>query len=124
MSCELQPLKVDAIGADLGKVLMGLLGEPGCGAAAKYLRQPHGHFGGDSPLLIDQFRQRCTRHSEGRGSLGDGQIQGLDALAQRKSPRGGEGSSLAWSVSSVVIDIMKFQCIAFPDAENHAPVTS
>ena len=35
---EFQAFEFDAVGADLGEIVVGLLGEPGCGASAEYFR--------------------------------------------------------------------------------------
>jgi hypothetical protein len=79
---EFQALEFDAIGSNLGEVIVRLLGKPSCSVAAKNFRKTHCHLRRDATLLVDQFRQGCARNSEGSGGLGNGEAQGFDALPQ------------------------------------------
>jgi hypothetical protein len=81
-SGELEAFEFDVGGMDVGQVVMGLLGAPGFGAAAEDFGKPDGHFGGYAALSIHQFRVSGASDSKGGGSLGDGQAERLDALAQ------------------------------------------
>ena len=67
-SRQFQPLKLDPVCANMGKVVLRLQQEPAFGVAAKDLGQAHGHFRGYAALLVYEFRKRVARHSKGFGS--------------------------------------------------------
>ena len=50
---EFQAPELDAIGADLGEVVMGLLGQPSGRTAAEDLGKAYRHFWRDPALFID-----------------------------------------------------------------------
>jgi hypothetical protein len=50
-----QALQFYPVGMDMGKLVMYLLRKPALGAATKDLREPHGHFGGNATLFVDEF---------------------------------------------------------------------
>lgn len=56
-SRDFQPFHLDLIGGDLGDVVIHLLGEPACGAAAEGFGEADGHFRRDAAPCIDEFRQ-------------------------------------------------------------------
>jgi hypothetical protein len=56
-----EPLKLDTVGASLGKVILCLLHKPAFSAAAENLFQTHGHFRRDAALSVYQFGQGGTR---------------------------------------------------------------
>jgi len=120
--CQFQPLQLDTIGVDVGKLILRLLHKPALGAAAENLGQSHGHFGGYAAFPVHQFRQRGAGHAEGGGGICDAQSQRLYALAQH------EAAWVWWVLHrhgfplSVVIDIINVQRVAISKAKNHPPV--
>jgi hypothetical protein len=68
---ELEAFEVDVGGPEVGEVVVGLLGEPGFGAAAEDFGEADGHFGGDAALSVDQFGERGASDAESRGGLRD-----------------------------------------------------
>ena len=50
-----QPFQLQAVGADVGKIVLRLLHQPAFSAAAENLGQPHGYFGRYPALLVYQF---------------------------------------------------------------------
>jgi len=68
---ELQAFEFDVGGAEVGEVVVGLLREPGFGAAAKNFGQADRHFGRDAALSVDQFGESGASDTESGGGLGD-----------------------------------------------------
>jgi len=52
---QFQPFEVDAVGANLGKVVVRLLRQPAFRAAPENLGQPHRHFRRNPALPVHQF---------------------------------------------------------------------
>ncbi len=90
----LQPLEMDAVCANLSQIVMRLLRQPTCCAAAEDLRQPHGHLRRNAALSIHKLRQRCARDTQRSGGASDRQAEWLNTLAQYKAA--GVVSSSAW----------------------------
>jgi len=83
----LEAFEFDVGGAEVGEVVVGLLGEPGFGAATEDFREADGHFGRDAAFAVDEFGESGASDTESRGGFGDGQAERFDALAQDEAAR-------------------------------------
>src|SRR5580704_14557762 len=70
---ELETFKFDVGGAEVGQVVVSLLGEPRFGAAAENLGQSDGHLGRNTALTVDQFGEGSASDTQSGGCLGDHQ---------------------------------------------------
>ncbi len=61
---QYKPPELDAAGADVGKIVVRLLGEPAFRATAKNLGQAHGHFRRNAALAVHELRQRSARDAQ------------------------------------------------------------
>jgi hypothetical protein len=60
-SGELKAFEFDVGGAEVGKVVVGLLGEPGFGAAAENFGEADGHFRREMPRFPLTSSERVVR---------------------------------------------------------------
>jgi len=70
-SGELKAFEFDVGGAEVGKVVVGLLGEPGFGAAAENLGEADGHFRRDAAFSVDELGESGASDTKGSGGLSD-----------------------------------------------------
>ncbi len=68
-----EAFQLDLASGDLGEVIVGLLDEPGFGAAAKDEGEPDGHLRRYAAFAVHQFRQRSAGDPKGSSCIGDGQ---------------------------------------------------
>jgi hypothetical protein len=80
-SGQLEPTEFDAVGANVGKIVVRLLYQPASGTTSEDLGQSHGHLCRNPTLAIYQLRQSCARDSKRGGGIRYGQAQGFDTLA-------------------------------------------
>lgn len=69
----MKAFEFDVVGAEVGEVVVGLLGEPGLGAAAENFGEADGHFKRDAASSIDELGEGGASNTEGSGGLSDGQ---------------------------------------------------
>jgi len=137
-SGELEAFEFDVSGAEVGEVVVGLLGEPGFGGAAEDFGEADSHFGRDAAFAVDEFGESGASDTEGGGGFGDGQAERFDTLAQdeaawmwgilhrhglfsfsamlsRQAFRGG---------ASMIVQIVDIKGIAFGETKGHSPVSA
>ena len=67
VSGDFQSLELDAVAANVRKLVLRLLNEPTFLGAAENLCYSHGHFGRYAALAVHQFGKRVARHPKGFG---------------------------------------------------------
>ena len=72
-SGELKAFEFDVAGAEVGEIVVGLLGEPGFGAAAENFGEADGHFRRDAAFSVDELGESGASDTKGSGGLSDGQ---------------------------------------------------
>jgi hypothetical protein len=81
-SGELKAFEFDVGGAEVGEVVVGLLGEPGFGAAAESFGKAEGHFRRDAAFSVDELGESRASDTEGSGGLSDGQAQRFQSVVR------------------------------------------
>ena len=81
----LQPFELDAVGADLGEIVVRLLRQPAFRAAAEDFGQAHRHLWRNPALFIDKLGQSRAGHTQRGGGAGNRQAKRRNALAHHKA---------------------------------------
>ena len=133
-SGELKAFEFDVGGAEVGEVVVGLLGEPGFGAAAENFGEADGHFGRDALTSSERVVRVTPRAAAARvmvkpsgsihwrrtkppgwGGFFIGMVRSPSvAILPRQSFRGN---------ASMIVEIIYVERIAVSETKDHSPVS-
>lgn len=119
---EFQALELDAVGADLGQIVVRLLREPGCGAAAEDFGEADRHLG-DIPRFSLTSSESVVRVTP-RAAAASVMLNPIGSMHWRSTkPPGCGGFFIGISKTpSVIVDIINVGRVGSGKAKNHAPV--